>query len=71
MNLFYPNPVKDFIKVNYDYDFSLELYDVQGKLLLRTSDKQINVSEFNSGIYMAIIRDRDNKIIAKEKLIKD
>lgn len=70
VNLFYPNPVKDFIEVNYDYDFYLELYDLQGKLLLRTIDKQTNISQFRSGVYMAIVKDLNNKIIAKEKLIK-
>ena len=57
----YPNPVKDLLIINGDYD-SVEIYDVYGKIILSSEAKQsINVSSLASGIYMLNINTK-NKI---------
>jgi len=69
-NLIYPNPVLDIVQINYEEEFDLEIYDLTGKLLLKTNNRQTDISKFNEGVYMAVVRDKDNKIIISEKLIK-
>ena len=47
----YPNPSNTF--VNVDGDFTLiNIYDSQGKLMLQTREKKIDVSRFAKGIYL-------------------
>jgi hypothetical protein len=48
----YPNPVKDALIINGDYN-SVDIYDIYGKVVLSSDAKQtINVSSLASGIYM-------------------
>ena len=57
----YPNPVKDVLIINGDYD-SVDIYDIYGKEVLSSDAKQsINVSSLASGIYMLNIN-TGNKI---------
>ncbi len=69
-NFIYPNPTSNFVEVDFDGEFSLEIYDLTGKLLMRTDAEKTNISQFRSGVYMVIIRDKENRIIITEKLIK-
>ena len=49
----YPNPTVDFLNVRVDnYDGDFEVFDLSGKLLIKTSDKSIDVSFLNSGQYI-------------------
>jgi len=57
----YPNPVKDILIINGDYN-SVDIYDIYGKEVLSSDAKQtINVSSLASGIYMLNIN-TENKI---------
>jgi hypothetical protein len=57
----YPNPVKDILIINGDYN-SVDIYDIYGKAVLSSDAKQtINVSSLASGIYMLNINS-GNKI---------
>lgn len=67
----YPNPVKDYIKVNYNRDLinakNIDIINMTGQKIISLSNKnindiEINTSELESGMYMLIISD-DNKII--------
>lgn len=54
---FYPNPVKDFLKVSYTKEIkSLEVYDMSGKRVfskeLNRKESEIDLSKLSSGTYI-------------------
>ena len=66
----YPNPVKDVLSINTSYTFSnsqLNIYDVNGQLLMRKSingsgTSNISVKKLPAGLYSAKISDNTNNI---------
>jgi hypothetical protein len=76
----YPQPAKD--NLNIDIKFShndvsrLDLYDIQGKVLLSTVVNQnsnnvsLDVSELNSGIYFVKVQSENNLYTKKVQIIK-
>lgn len=64
----YPNPVKDILHVEGEYQ-SLEIYDVNGRLIL-TADGEatVNVSNLTKGTY--IIKAKNNDKVGTYKIIK-
>ncbi|MDB4591086.1 T9SS type A sorting domain-containing protein [Flavobacteriaceae bacterium] len=67
----YPNPVKDNFSVNVqdDHNVSIALYDITGKLVLKTDElKNINVSHLSRGAYILHIIE-DTEIVALEKVM--
>jgi hypothetical protein len=67
-----PNPTTDFININMpnnNSNFVSELFDITGKLALKTTNLQtIDVSELHSGIYILRIK-TDNGMVSK-RIIK-
>jgi len=56
---FFPNPVTDIVNFNLDRNFSIEVYDMFSKLILKKdncNNSQLDVSEFKCGCYIAMIR---------------
>lgn len=54
--ILYPNPAKDIVYVKTDANQiikNIELYDLSGNLLIKTSDNFINVSLIKTGSYVA------------------
>jgi uncharacterized repeat protein (TIGR01451 family) len=49
----FPNPANDIIKVENEFEtiLSLELLDLSGKKILQTSQSELNIQNFPSGIY--------------------
>jgi hypothetical protein len=47
----YPNPANDQITVEGNEVTSLELFDLNGKLMLTASGKQMDISGLTSGVY--------------------
>ncbi|KFC24435.1 hypothetical protein IO90_03840 [Chryseobacterium sp. FH1] len=67
---FYPNPVKDFLKVSYDKEIqSLDIYDMSGKRVyskeLNRKEADINLSSLPSGNYIV-----NAKILGEVKTFK-
>ena len=63
-----PNPTSDYIKISSDHDIdSVELYDVIGKLILKTSEKVnlVSVQSLKSGMYVLKINSGDRSITKK------
>ncbi|BCY28963.1 T9SS type A sorting domain-containing protein [Flavobacterium okayamense] len=51
-NFIYPNPTKDVINIDIqNNDVITEIYDVSGKLILKSIDKKIDISHLNNGVY--------------------
>jgi hypothetical protein len=67
------NPVSDELTVSLDKfsnDLSLDIYNTLGALVyskssLTSSDNKIDVSHFDSGVYVARIKDNQNKTFVK------
>lgn len=68
----YPNPAKDIINIKglaNETNITIECYDIQGKKLfassLRDSNRSINISTLNSGVYFIKIKSSSKSIIKK------
>lgn len=49
----YPNPTTENFMIKTDLKIqTIQLLSIDGKLIMETSDKMMNVSKFNSGIYL-------------------
>jgi endo-1,3(4)-beta-glucanase len=57
----YPNPAKDILSINGNQFFDATLLDFAGRHVLRTQKQDILVSDLPQGLYMLIIRSRDNR----------
>jgi hypothetical protein len=76
MNVF-PNPVQNNLNIRLEKPVKglVEIYDVTGKILIRTafdgSALQINVSELKTGVYFVVIKDQNGlQPIATKKIFK-
>lgn len=72
-NLIFPNPTADSFNIHSTmYMETVSLYDITGKLVktetINNTKTQINVSELDSGIYLAVIK--SNEKLTTEKIIK-
>ena len=71
----YPNPVEEYLNVEVDQDNfkSIILIDTQGRAVWSTkthgSNYEINMSEFNRGVYLLIL-EQDDKYLYKKVLKK-
>lgn len=62
----YPNPSGDIIHIETDINLdNIEIYNMFGQLVLETTKKDINVSQLNSGTYIAKIFTEDKMEIVK------
>jgi len=48
----YPNPVSDILNINADGIQTVEVYDIAGRLVLKTADSSVNVTELRPGMYV-------------------
>ena len=65
----HPNPVKDVLTIKGGEFVSLEIYDINSRLLQEYTSREINISKLKSGIYLAKINLTNNSYLIK-KLIK-
>ena len=68
--LIYPNPSNDIIHLDYGGPVTVQIYDLNGKCVLNTHEKKINVRDLNSGVYSIILKDDRNEIVGREKFVK-
>ena len=64
----YPNPAYDYIIVGANNDSPvrrIDIYDVTGKLMISSVEKEINVSELESGMYFVRVL-TDNGVVSKK-----
>lgn len=72
----YPNPVKNdlYITKRNEDKLSLNLYDINGRLLLKNviiDNNPINITALNSGVFFAEIKDENNKTLKTVKVLKN
>ena len=66
----YPNPAKDFLIIDGIYN-SVNIYDVFGKLVLTSkSQKTIDVSTLNNGVYFTNIKTKNTITVKKITIAK-
>jgi hypothetical protein len=68
--LLYPNPVRDFLSVEFPFDAKIKLYDINGRCILNSfvdanSRKIYNLSELTPGVYLISIDNSENVIWEK------
>ena len=61
----YPNPTGGMAYIQTENDAVLQLYDLQGKLLLATTGKQIDLSAFAAGMYLLKVNGEMMKVVKK------
>ena len=67
----YPNPVRDILNVEIENEIkSVEIYNIHGQKVISSNQKQINVSDLASGMYLVRIQDVDNNIATEKIVIK-
>lgn len=74
----YPNPVSDFINIEFKEELSnVSLYNVAGKLLLSPdlskSDKKIIINrrmEWGTGIYFLVLADSDGEVFTRKLIFE-
>jgi len=60
---FYPNPVNNTLNINCDKDFTLKIFNVDGKLILENSnEKTVDLSRIKSGIYFIELETERGKV---------
>jgi hypothetical protein len=68
----YPNPTTDNIIINEKTDIKIEninIYNTLGKLIIKTKNNAINLSNFENGLYLFNIKLKNGKQVTK-KIIK-
>lgn len=67
----FPNPVSSILNINFDGNVLIEVYDLNGRKILVSSEKHINIQNLNAGIYIVkILNSKDNTVIFSDKFIK-
>ncbi|MFW6095658.1 MAG: T9SS type A sorting domain-containing protein, partial [Bacteroidota bacterium] len=75
--IIYPNPAQDYINIELEggenYNYSLEIYNMQGSLLKRKENIEgnININDLSSGLYMLKVQNNStNNEIVKKLIIR-
>jgi len=63
----YPNPVNSKITIDANDVIDIKLFDVLGKQITSTKEKEIDVSNFNDGVYFIQVQTKEN--ISTQKII--
>jgi len=66
----FPNPVASSFKVKTNREIVIRIYDIQGKEIIVTSKKDVNIEHLLSGLYFIKIENMDGVVISRTKLLK-
>ncbi len=67
---FYPNPASDQIIIEAPSDLNhVDILDLSGKQVMRSSDREITIAELPAGVYL--VRICLNKSVASHRLVKE
>lgn len=65
----YPNPADQIIFIDMNGQFRYQLFDIIGQMILESTEKNIDASQLNTGIYTLIIA-QENKLFSRKILIQ-
>ena len=66
---FYPNPTTSIINIEQDFT-TTKVYDISGRVVLKSTSKTIDLSELPSNIYLLRLYD-NNRVLGTGKIIKN
>ncbi len=66
----YPNPATDFISINSAEDLMIYIFDNNGRKIIATENKTINISALNSGTYVLIIESKEDNTKTSRIFVK-
>ena len=66
----YPNPTSSMINVQFNRDIELTLYNMLGQEIMRTNNKQVDISALQQGNYIVIVRDLESNYVKNFNIIK-
>jgi hypothetical protein len=69
--IIYPNPVKNIIYVDYNKEFLMEIYNILGEQIIISKRNETNVANLKTGTYIILIKNKENKLIKINKLVKE
>ena len=67
----FPNPTSSILNINYEGELNISMYNILGKLILETNDKQINLSKYRSGTYILHVQNLKSGNSTNFKIIKE
>ena len=67
----FPNPTSSILNINYEGELNISMYNILGKLILETNDKQINLSKYRSGTYILYVQNLKSGNSTNFKIIKE
>jgi len=67
----YPNPVQDKLIVDYEKGIKIEFYNLVGLKVLESDNTEIDVSSLVSGTYIVLIKNSENILLRKIKIVKE
>ncbi len=67
----YPNPTSNILKIDFNDYKSSELFSIDGKSVLKSTLKQIDISNKVKGIYFLVIEDVNGRKSKGIKVIKE
>ncbi len=65
----YPNPAVNSIHVDVEHSIQLELVDEAGRVVLKSLEKTLDVSNLRSGNYVLVLRDESGQTVGCESVI--
>lgn len=65
---FSPNPASKTITLSH-YNLKVRIYDITGKLVKTTTEKRIDISKFNTGVYLVKIEDLNSDRVSTKRLM--
>ena len=65
----YPNPTSSSIYISMDFEFA-KVYDLNGKEIIKSTSKTIDLSELPNNIYLLRLYDNSNKVLGTSKVVK-
>lgn len=69
--LVYPNPTNNIINIDADNGLMVEIYNLLGEQLLTSDEKVLDISGFEKGIYLIVLKDLKGNLIRQERIIKE
>lgn len=66
----YPNPAFNILNVDASGEFTVEIYSIIGAKITQSNLQQIDISNFEEGVYFVVIKNEYGATIKSEKIIK-
>jgi TolB protein len=69
-SLIYPNPASDVLHVNMKSGFTMQIFDLTGKIVFTSNKNENDIKHLAPGVYMVQLINGKNQLIKNMKLVK-